>query len=102
MLWLDPNGRGGWFIDIDDERVVPVCRARAEVEELFAEALLGITDDPWLGSREALSETQVARRDAAWQQAIKPISVMAQPESFDPHKRSALILSQVNAATQSI
>jgi hypothetical protein len=94
LLWLDPIGRGGWFIDIDDERAVPVCRARAEVEELFAEALLDITEGPWLGGGEVLSETQALRRDAAWQ-AIKPIALV-QPDSFDPHKRSALILSQAN------
>lgn len=82
LLWLDPDGRGGLFIDIDDEQAVPVCRGQAEIKELLAEALLDITDDPWLGCGEALSETQETRGDDAWQ-AIKPIA-MAQLESFDP------------------
>lgn len=93
LLWLDPDGRGGWFIDIDDERAIPVCRGRAEIEDLLAEDLITDVKDPWLGGGEALSETQATRRDEAWE-AICAVA-MTQPESFDPRKRSALVQARV-------
>ena len=93
LLWLDPGGRGGWFIDIDDARAVPVCRGRAEVEELLAEDLIAVTGDPWLGAAEALTDTQQVRRDEAWE-AICPIA-MAQPARFDPRRRAALSETRV-------
>lgn len=93
LLWLNPDGRGGWFIDIDDPRAVPICRGRTEVEDLLAEGLMIVIDDPWLGSGEALSDAQASRGAAAWE-AIRPIAT-SQPQSFDPRKRAALTQSRV-------
>lgn len=49
--------------------------------------------DTWLDSGKARTEKQAARRDEAWE-AIRPIA-MAQPESFDPHRRAKLIQQRV-------
>lgn len=46
LLWLDPDGRGGWFIDIGAESAVPICRGRGEIEELLAEDLIAVAADP--------------------------------------------------------
>lgn len=93
-LWLDPNGRGGWFIDIDGDSATPICRGRGEVDELLNEGLLMPSDDPWLDTGAALTATQETRRDEAWG-AIRPIA-MAQPESFDPRRRAAMIRTRVS------
>lgn len=93
LLWLDPDGRGGWFIKLDAENAVPICRGRSEIEERLAEDLIAVAADPWLGAGKALTDTQEARRDATWE-AIRPIA-RAQPESFDPRRRAAMIRTRV-------
>ncbi len=86
LLWLDPDGRYGWFIDIDGTAAQPVCRERQEFEELFAEGLLDSCEDPWLIAGEALSKIQQSRRDEAWE-AIRPVTLF-QPAIFDPGARA--------------
>ena len=93
LLWLDPEGRGAWFIDIDDDSAAPICRGWREVDELLNEGLLKPCDDPWLASGAALTATQETRRDEAWE-AIRPIA-LAQPESFDPRRRAEMIRTRV-------
>ncbi|WP_018632645.1 Mu transposase C-terminal domain-containing protein [Neomegalonema perideroedes] len=93
LLWKLPEGRGGWFIDIDDDRAAPILRIRSEVEDLLAEGLLALSQDPWSLTGEALSETQRLRCDEAWE-AIRPLT-LAQPEIFNPRSRAALVQKRV-------
>lgn len=86
LIWLLPNRLGGWFIDINDARAVPICRTLAELEDLQAEGLIAVADDPWAGKGEALTDVQAARRDEALT-LLRPL-IERQPDIFDPRYRA--------------
>lgn len=91
LIWLVSQQRGGWFIDIDDPKAVPICRTRLELKELSAAGTLTAIDDPWIGRGDALTDSQATRRDAALE-LMGPL-VAQQPDIFDPKKRAPAINS---------
>lgn len=40
LLWLDPEGRGAWLIDISEDNATPICCGRNEIDELLREGFL--------------------------------------------------------------
>lgn len=86
LIWLLPTGLGAWFIDINDARAIPICRSLTELEDLQAEGVIAIVDDPWAGKGEALTDVQAARRDEALA-LLRPL-IERQPDIFDPRCRA--------------
>ncbi|WP_138471785.1 Mu transposase C-terminal domain-containing protein [Poseidonocella sp. HB161398] len=91
LIWLLPRRSGGWFIDIDDPKAVPICRARSELGELTAAGTVAVVDDPWIGQGEALTDSRATRRDEAFS-LLKPL-LAQQPDIFDPRKRAPAVNS---------
>ncbi len=89
LLWLLPEGLGGWFISLDDDVAAPILRSAREVMELLEEGALSPVGDPWADAHLVASETQRLRCGEAWE-AIRPLA-LAQPDVFDPRKRAALM-----------
>lgn len=91
LIWLVSRQRGGWFIDIDDPKAVPICRTRSELKEFSRAGMITAIDDPWIGRGEPLTDSQTTRRDAALE-LLKPL-IAQQPDIFDPKKRASAINS---------
>ncbi|MBF5096020.1 transposase [Azospirillum sp. INR13] len=92
VLWLDPLGRGGFLIDLDDGAAMPVFRSSEEIDRLRSDALLAdVADDPWLAplAEATIPEGHRTRRDAAWA-LIRPL-VVEQPDIFHPDRRATLV-----------
>lgn len=96
LVWINGPAQGGWFIDIDCKRALPIFRSWDDIEDLMRDRVLEETPDPWVHHGQTLSEVQKARRDEAWA-LLHPLT-LEHPQLFHPRTRMALIKARAEEA----
>jgi len=92
LLWSNGPTQGGWFIDIEGTRALPIFRSWNEIEDLMQDGVLEEAVDPWVHHGQTLSAVQNARRAEAWA-LLQPLT-LEQPGLFHPKTRMAFIYAR--------